>query len=183
MLRSTASFLARRYRNLPLNNAVASAEECSLLLLQSRRYHHPLVSTITIYRYSSTTSPSSEEETVLSEVPTSMSSAQTINDVLTSIEEQTIQDEHQRQINKPTPYFSLLHYPSRASWRSSDYSLGTPPPPSSTSKSTTTAANSLLSQTQFNIINHSQRTNKQLKRTYKRIMISQESPRLYCSIL
>ena len=185
MLRSTTSLLARRYRTLPLNNAVVT-EECSLMsLLQSRRYSP--VSTTTTYttnhRYSST-STSSEEETLLEEVPKSMSSAQTINEVLTSIEEQAIQDEQRRQITKPTPYFSLLHYPSRASWRSSDYLLGTPPSQSSsTSSSTTTstlsksttAANSLLSQTQFNIINHSQRTNKQLKRTYKRIMTSQNA--------
>eukprot|EP01082_Thalassiosira_pseudonana_P003620 g2546.t1 g2546 contig12:329845-332508(+) len=88
----------------------------------------------------------------------------------------------QSAIDNPTPWFSLLHYPSRAAWRSTDHLLGSPGIKSTLVDDTgmrrdvpTSTQPSPLSQTQFNLIQHSQRTNKQLKRTYKRIMETHNS--------
>ena len=92
-----------------------------------------------------------------------MEEAQTLEEIYESIEEQSQLDDQRRTIENPTPFFSLLHYPSRASWRSSDHILGVPPP-------SNLHVHSLLGQTQFNIMQHSERTNKQLKRTYRRII-------------
>jgi hypothetical protein len=115
-----------------------------------------------------------------------MKDAKTIEDVFASIAEQTLADEMRRSIEKPTPWFLLLHYPSRAAWRSTEYILGNPHgnaddgvddaageddhTNSSNHHSSSSSRTSLLAQTQFNLLQHSQRTNKQLKRTYKRIM-------------
>ena len=110
---------------------------------------------------SSASSSSSSSSTV--SLPKSMEEAQTLEEIYESIEEQSQLDDKRRTLENPTPFFSLLHYPSRASWRSSDHILGEPP-------SSNTHVHSLLGQTQFNIIQHSERTNKQLKRTYKRII-------------
>lgn len=89
-----------------------------------------------------------------------------LESIFESIEQQAMEDERQRAINKPTPWFSLLHYPSRAAWRASDHLLG-----NKANKGQGSGANnkSPLEQTQFNLIHHSGRTNKQLRRTYKRI--------------
>ncbi|KAL9180922.1 hypothetical protein ACHAXT_009727 [Thalassiosira profunda] len=88
-----------------------------------------------------------------------MERAETLEEVLLAIEEQARDDEARRAIENPAPWFQLLHHPSRAAWRSTDHVLG---------------ANgreaSPLSQAQANLLKHSGRTNKQLRRTYKRIM-------------
>lgn len=91
-----------------------------------------------------------------------MVNAQTLDEVMASIDEQIFEDERRRAIEDPRPWFNLLHYPSRAAWRSSDHIFDT------SSKGSDDI--SPLSQTQFNIIQHSERTNKQLKRTYRRVM-------------
>ena len=100
-----------------------------------------------------------------SSIPKSMEDAQTLEEVMESVQEQMIEDERRRELENPTPWFSLLHYPSRAAWRSSDHMLGI-----SSNDESKDAAVTPLSQTQFNLIQHSERTNKQLKRTYKRVM-------------
>ncbi|KAL7543146.1 hypothetical protein ACHAXR_012442 [Thalassiosira sp. AJA248-18] len=94
-----------------------------------------------------------------SSIPPSMENAETLEEVMAAVEEQSMEDERRRAIENPTPWFNLLHYPSRAAWRSTDHVLGAKG-----------ADVTPLSQTQFNLLQHSQRTNKQLRRTYKRIM-------------
>mmetsp|Transcript_7327 Transcript_7327/g.16609 ORF Transcript_7327/g.16609 Transcript_7327/m.16609 type:complete len:1010 (-) Transcript_7327:60-3089(-) len=100
----------------------------------------------------------------------SMETADTLEEVMTSIEEQAMEDERRRAIENPTPWFSLLHYPSRAAWRSTDHILGVKDQQVDDGNSMLKKKTSALSQTQFNLLQHSQRTNKQLKRTYRRIM-------------
>jgi len=90
-----------------------------------------------------------------------------LESIFESIEQQAMEDERQRAINKPTPWFSLLHYPSRAAWRASDHLLGNKANKGQGDVSTN--SKSPLEQTQFNLIQYSERTNKQLRRTYKRI--------------
>ena len=83
-----------------------------------------------------------------------------LKDVFEDIERQTKEADELHVLNRPTPWFNLLRYPGRAAWRSSDHLFGTKGEDNK----------SPLSQTQFNLIQKSGKTNKQLKRTYKRIM-------------
>lgn len=90
--------------------------------------------------------------------------------IFESIEQQTMEDEYLRKVNKPDPWFSLLHYPSRAAWRASDHLLGNKVNNNSDDAlGVNNNGKSPLEQTQFNLLRQSERTNKQLKRTYKRI--------------
>ncbi len=93
--------------------------------------------------------------------------------IFESIEQQAMEEERIRAINKPTPWFSLLHYPSRAAWRASDHLLGNKVNKQKDDDSDDAVNNnngkSPLEQTQFNLLRQSERTNKQLRRTYKRI--------------
>ncbi len=80
-----------------------------------------------------------------------------------------MEDEARR---KPDPWFSLLHYPSRAAWRASDHLLGNKVNKQKDDSDDAVGNNngkSPLEQTQFNLLRESERTNKQLRRTYKRI--------------
>ncbi len=89
--------------------------------------------------------------------------------IFESIEQQAMEDEASR---KPDPWFSLLHYPSRAAWRASDHSLGNKVNNQKDDSDDAVGNNngkSPLKQTQFNLLRESERTNKQLRRTYKRI--------------
>lgn len=106
-----------------------------------------------------------------------MKNASTLEEVFASIAEQTIADAERRSLEKPTPWFTLLHYPSRAAWRSTDHILGTNEDDDADAENGKRGKRrtSLLAQTQFNLLQHSQRTNKQLKRTYKRIMDTHKS--------
>ncbi|KAL7505922.1 hypothetical protein ACHAXN_003331 [Cyclotella atomus] len=83
-----------------------------------------------------------------------------LQQVFEEIERQSMESDRLRAITNPTPWFNLLRYPGRAAWRSSDHLFDIK------DKDRT----SPLAQTQFNLIQKSGRTNKQLKRTYKRIM-------------
>ena len=74
-----------------------------------------------------------------------------LESIFESIEQQAMEDERQRAINKPTPWFSLLHYPSRAAWRASDHLLGN----KANKGQGETNNKSPLEQTQFNLIRHS----------------------------
>jgi len=92
--------------------------------------------------------------------------------IFESIEQQAMEDERLRAINKPNPWFSLLHYPSRAAWRASDHLLGNKVNKQKDDDDASGGNNngkSPLEQTQFNLLRQSERTNKQLRRTYKRI--------------
>lgn len=102
----------------------------------------------------------------------SMENAETLEDVMKSIREQMDEDDARRAIENPTPWFSLLHYPSRAAWRSTDHIMGVQGQESDLSSKKQASS---LSQTQFNLLQHSERTNKQLKRTYLRIMETHNS--------
>ena len=53
-----------------------------------------------------------------------MASARTIEEVLASIEEQRLEDEDRRGVERPKPWFNLLRHPSGAAWRSTDRVLG-----------------------------------------------------------
>lgn len=127
-----------------------------------------------------------------------MSSARTLEEVLASIEEQSLADDELRFSTRPTPWFSLLRYPSGAAWRSSDKVLGGSISPDfdadvgvdadadadvdadeeeerRTRGRATSRKASVLSQTQFNLLRRSDRTNKQLRRTYRRILEVQKA--------
>jgi ribosomal protein RSM22 (predicted rRNA methylase) len=104
-----------------------------------------------------------------------------LESIFESIEQQAMEEERIRAINKPTPWFSLLHYPSRAAWRASDHLLGNKVNKQTDDDSDYDAVNnnnnngkSPLEQTQFNLLRQSERTNKQLRRTYKRISETQK---------
>ncbi|KAL3776870.1 hypothetical protein ACHAW5_009518 [Stephanodiscus triporus] len=120
-----------------------------------------------------------------------MASARTLEDVLASIEEQRLADEETRAANRPTPWFNLLKHPSGAAWRSSDRVLGSSAEIDADddddaeddvfndgdgdgdgggSKGRKARRTSVLSRTQFNLLRRSERTNKQLRRTYRRIL-------------
>ena len=95
---------------------------------------------------------------------------ESLEQIFESIEQQAIEEERKRAINKPTPWFSLLHYPSRAAWRASDHLLGNRVNKQKDDDEVdNNSGKSPLQQTQFNLLQHSERTNKQLRRTYKRI--------------
>lgn len=76
------------------------------------------------------------------------------------IERQTKEADELHALTHPTPWFNLLRYPGRAAWRSSNHLFDTKGEDNK----------SPLSQTQFNLIQKSGKTNKQLRRTYKRIV-------------
>mmetsp|Transcript_18511 Transcript_18511/g.38491 ORF Transcript_18511/g.38491 Transcript_18511/m.38491 type:complete len:1064 (+) Transcript_18511:146-3337(+) len=91
-----------------------------------------------------------------------------------SIQQRAMENDLRQSIENPKPWFSLLHYPSRAAWRSTDHMLGDARK-HLTNNTEDRADNddsddSPLAETQFNLLKHSERTNKQLKRTYKRIV-------------
>ena len=89
--------------------------------------------------------------------------------IFESIEQQAMEEQTRR---KPAPWFSLLHYPSRAAWRASDHLLGNKVNRKDDNSDDAVGSNngkSPLEQTQFNLLRQSERTNKQLRRTYKRI--------------
>jgi ribosomal protein RSM22 (predicted rRNA methylase) len=106
-------------------------------------------------RHSSTPHQIDEEELVNSP----------LQRVFEDIERQSMEADRLRAITHPTPWFNLLQYPGRAAWRSSNHAFD----------STATNKQSPLSQTQFNLIQSSGKTNKQMKRTYKRIMETHQS--------
>jgi ribosomal protein RSM22 (predicted rRNA methylase) len=121
-----------------------------------------------------------------------MASARTLEDVLASIEEQRLADEERRAADRPTPWFNLLRHPSGAAWRSSDRVLGSSAEidvdddddaeddvvddgDGGGSKGRNARRTSVLSRTQFNLLRRSERTNKQLRRTYRRILEVQKA--------
>jgi hypothetical protein len=131
-----------------------------------------------------------------------MLSAQTLEEVLASIEEQSLADDKLPVSMRPTPWFNLLRYPSGAAWRSSDKVLGGSMSPDVHADEdldadkdkdvdadeeeeeedkwrTTSIAmrrkTSVLSQTQFNLLRWSERTNKQLRCMYRRILKVQKA--------
>ncbi|KAL7519370.1 hypothetical protein ACHAWX_004137 [Stephanocyclus meneghinianus] len=79
---------------------------------------------------------------------------------LESIEQQTLEADRLRALAHPAPWYSLLRSPGRAAWRSSSRSLPT----------RDDEAASPLSQTRFDLIQRSGRTNRQLQRTYGRVV-------------
>ncbi len=117
--------------------------------------------------------------------------------MLLSIEEQHREDEERRSKDRPRPWYNLLRHPGGASWRSTDRVLGSDSVEAveydddeeddedvdaaegtdvmrnraaggkTTTKKRTT---SVLSRTQFNLLRKSERTNKQLRRTHRRML-------------
>jgi len=96
--------------------------------------------------------------------------ASTLEEVMASIERQLDADELRRSMENPAPWFNLLHRPSRAAWRSTDHILGV-----ADGGDNGADGPSVLSESGFNLIQHSERTNKQLKRTYRRVMEAHKS--------
>ncbi|KAL3793208.1 hypothetical protein HJC23_000750 [Cyclotella cryptica] len=121
-----------------------------------------------------------------------------LQQVLESIEQQSLEADRIRALTHPTPWYTLLHSPSRAAWRSTQDWLSTSLSSSSQAVNPEEGVNpeeseeeeeegdiiqtkaknnnvvSPLSQTQFNLIQQSGRTNKQLRRTYGRIVECQK---------
>ena len=81
---------------------------------------------------------------------------------LERLKAELIEQEVQLDKENPMPWLPLLTYPSKALWRSSPK-----PPPQ------------ILRDEQFNMIKKSERTNKQLKRTYDRIIANHSSLSLH----
>jgi len=107
-----------------------------------------------------------------------MEDATTLEEVMAAIEIQSLEDDMRREAESPAPWFELLHRPGRAAWRSTDrvFEKGAADDGREGGvEGTTNKSSSPLSQTQFNLIRRSERTNKQLKRTYKRIMETHRS--------
>ncbi|KAL3809156.1 hypothetical protein ACHAXA_004655 [Cyclostephanos tholiformis] len=142
---------------------------------------------------SSSSSPSSSSSNV---IPASMASARTIEEVLSSIEEQRRTDEERRAMDRPRPWYGLLRHPSGASWRSTDRVLGSSVGIDDAAEDDVEDSDadvddtdesgggrrrgaggrtSVLSRTRFNLLRRSERTNKQLRRTYKRILEVQKA--------
>jgi len=69
--------------------------------------------------------------------------------------EQMEQEKEMAENSVPTPWHSLLGYPSRATWRSSPKPIP-----------------SYISSVQFNLVQRSERTSKQLKRTHQNMIVS-----------
>jgi len=79
-----------------------------------------------------------------------------ISKTLSELKHQSSIQDYEHYENKPMPWYRLLTYPSRALWRSSPH---LPP--------------SYITETQFDIIQRSQRTSKQLRRTNQRVVTDQ----------
>jgi SAM-dependent methyltransferase len=77
----------------------------------------------------------------------------TLPSTMEKMKQASLMQDMEQEENNPLPWHSLLLHPSRALWRSSPI-----PPPA------------YLLDTQFNIIKASERTPKQLRRTYDRII-------------
>ena len=81
-----------------------------------------------------------------------------VESAIDRMREESLAQDMEYEENNPLPWHSLLLYPSRALWRSSPQ----PPPP-------------YILHAQSNIIEASERTPKQLRRTYDRIMANHTS--------
>ena len=74
------------------------------------------------------------------------------------MERQQADDERRRRLTRPAPWFSLLHHPSRAAWRSAG----------DDGSADGAGGGAPLSRSALRLLRRSERTNKQLKRTHKR---------------